>query len=277
MSDKLTRRRVLAGGATALLASVAGCSGATPFVGKRTERTETIAVDGASSLAVRTDLGDVSIQTADRDDIDVRIVKQASSVTADLSDLSFRVDRAGEELLLSSEFTGDTEFFGGQPSMSLDVTLPESLQVSSIRSRVGDVTAEGVAGDLDAETDTGDLRLRGVSGAVRATASVGDVVVERPDAIERVTARTGDVTVDVPTVDADTTISSRTGDVSAAVTPEADADLTARTDTGDVSVDGLPLSDSTRTDELVTGTLGSGGPSLDIETRTGDVSVSPLN
>ncbi|MFC7095934.1 DUF4097 family beta strand repeat-containing protein [Halobaculum marinum] len=277
MSNNLTRRRVLAGGATALLASIAGCSGATPFVGKRTERTETVALDGAERLAVQTDLGDVTIRTADREDIDVHIVKQASSVTADITDLAFRVERSGDELLFRSEFTGDTELLGGRPSMSLDVTVPEALPVSSVQSQVGDLDVEDVVGDLDAETNTGDVRVRRVAGAVRATASTGDVVVDRPEALAGATTSTGHVTVDVPAIDDDTRVESETGDVAAAVGRDVDAVLRARTSTGDVSVSGLSLSDSTRTDDLVTGTLGEGGPTLDIETDTGDVSVSALN
>lgn len=277
VSRDLTRRRVLAGGATALLASIAGCSGATPFVGKRTERDETVAVDGAERLVARTDLGDVTLRAEARDDVVVRITKQASSVTADLSDLAFRVERSGGDLVLRSEFTGDTEFFGGRPSMSLDVTLPRSLPVSAVRSSVGDVSVDGVDGDVDAETDTGDVRLRGVSGSVRAAASTGDVTVTGPDAIRGARTQTGDVTADVPDLDGDVRVESRTGDVAVAVGGDVDADLRVATSTGDVSVDGVSLSEATRTDDLVTGTLGDGGPSLAVETRTGDASVSPLN
>ncbi|WP_348610039.1 DUF4097 family beta strand repeat-containing protein [Halobaculum rarum] len=277
VSGHLTRRRVLAGGATALLASIAGCSGATPFVGKRTERAETVPVDGAERLVARTDLGDVTLRAEERDDIGVRITKQASSVTAELSDLTFRVERSGGDLVLRSEFTGDTEFFGGRPSMSFDVTLPRSLPVSSVRSSVGDVSVEGVDGDVDAETDTGDVRLRGVSGAVRAAASTGDVTVTGPDAIRGARTQTGDVTADVPDLDGDVRVESRTGDVAVAVGDAVDADLRVTTGTGDVSVSGVSLSDAARSDDLVTGTLGDGGPALAIETRTGDASVSPLN
>ncbi|MFC6785647.1 DUF4097 family beta strand repeat-containing protein [Halobaculum halobium] len=277
MSGHLTRRRVLAGGATALLASIAGCSGATPFVGKRSERDETIAVDGAERLVARTDLGDVTLRAEERDDIDVRITKQASSVTADLSDLAFRVERSGGDLVLRSEFTGDTEFLGGRPSMSIDVTLPRSLPVSSVRSSVGDVSVDGVDGDVDAETDTGDVRLRDVAGSVRAAASTGDVTVAGPDAIRGARTQTGDVAADVPDIDGDVRIESRTGDVAVAVGEDVDADLRVATNTGDVSVTGVSLSDATRTGDSVTGTLGDGGPALAVETRTGDATVSPLS
>lgn len=277
VSEHPTRRRVLAGGATALLASVTGCSGATPFVGKRTERVETVAVDGADRLLARTDLGDVTLRAADRDDIGVRITKQASSVTADLSDLAFRVERTGGELLLRSAFTGDTESFGGRPSMSLEVTLPRSLPVSTVESSVGDVTVEGVVGDVDAETDTGDVRLRGVSGSVRAAASTGDVTVTDPGAIRGARTDTGNVTADVPAVDGDVRVESRTGDAAVAVGGDVDADLRVATNAGDVSVSGVSLSDATRSERLIAGTLGDGGPDLDVETRTGNASVSPLN
>jgi hypothetical protein len=274
VSRELTRRRALAGGAAALLASLAGCSGATPFVGKRTERTETVSVGDAERLSVRSAVGDVTLRATDRDDLDVHVVKQSSAVTADLSDLSFLVERDGGDLVLRSEWRGDGRLLGGRPSMDLDVALPRSFPVGLVESAVGDVTLDGVAGDVDVESETGDVRARGVAGSVRAVTSTGDVQVDAPERLRDVRTETGDVTVDVPALDGDTVVRAETGDVDAAVAPDLDADLRARTDTGDVSVTGLSLSDATREERVVVGTLGAGGPTLEFGTQTGDVTIT---
>jgi hypothetical protein len=277
VSRALTRRRALAGGATALLASLAGCSAATPFVGKRTERTETVSVGDAERLSVRVAVGDVTLRAADRDDLDVRVVKQSSAVTADLSELAFLAERDGGDLVLRSEWRGDERLLGGRPSMDLDVALPRSFPVDRVEAAVGDVTLDGVAGDVDAESETGDVRARRVAGSVRAVTSTGDVVVDAPERLRDVRTETGDVAVDVPALDGDTAVRAETGDVEAALAPDLDADLRARTDTGDVSVTGLSLADATREERVVVGTLGDGGPALDLETETGDVTVTALD
>lgn len=173
-----TRRRFLPGGAVAALTSLAGCSGATPFVGKRTESDRTLPLDGVSSLSVHANVGDVRVVGENRDDAAVHVVKQASSVTADLSGLMLAVEPDGDHLRLCTQYEGPTPFFGGTPTMDLSLRVPRSLAVDRVRTTVGDVTARDVAGDLAAEATTGDVRLWGVRGTATAEASTGDVVVE---------------------------------------------------------------------------------------------------
>lgn len=274
MDRTATRRRFLAGGAVAALTSLAGCSGATPFVGKRTESDRTLSLDGVSTLSVHANVGDVRVVGEDRDDAVVHLVKKASSVTADLSGLTLAVEPDGDHLRLRTQYEGPTPFFGGTPTMDLSLRVPRSLAVDRVRTTVGDVTARDVAGDLVAEATTGDVRLRGVRGTVTAEASTGDVVVDGADAVGDVSTSTGDIDLTVAAIDGPTRFSASTGDVTAALSPDIDASLAARTNTGDVVVQGLPVADATRDDKSVSGTLGDGGPDLTVETNTGDVRLS---
>lgn len=237
------------------------------------ESTERVPVEGASSLAVDVDVGDVTLRTAERSDVRVEVVKQSSSVGADLSNLEFRVERPDGRVRLRGVWTGNGGL-SGQPSMDLDVTVPASLSVSEARTEVGDVDVREVAGDVTAESSTGDVTVRSASGAVRASTDTGDVVVEDVEAFAGASAGTGDVTVEVPAIDGDTTIESSTGDVDAAIASEVDAEVRATTDTGDVEVSGLSLDVVGET--VATGTLGDGGPRLAVETGTGDVTLSAL-
>lgn len=268
-----SRRRLLAGAGTALAAALAGCSGLTPFVGKRAESTERVPVDGASAMAVDVDVGDVTVRSGRRSDVRVELVKQSSSVGPDLSNLEFRVERPDERLRLCGEWTGDGGL-SGQPSMDLDVTVPASLPVSAAATQVGDVDVQGVAGDVVAETSTGDVTLRSVSGVVSAGTSTGDIDVADVEAFAGASASTGDVTVEVPAIDGDATVDASTGDIAAAVGPGVDAELRANTNTGDVSVEGLEV-DSVG-EESASGTLGDGGPRLAFDTSTGDIALSAL-
>lgn len=295
MTRETTRRRLLAGGAAAAATALAGCSATTPFVGKRRERTETVAVEDATALAVRGEVGDVAVRTEEREDVRVDVVEQSSSVTTDLENLELSVERADDRLTLATVWHGGGSLFGGRPSMDLDLAIPASLAVEAVETTVGDVTVRDTTGDLDADATTGDLLLRSVdgdvtastttgdvdaeavAGAVTAETNTGDVRVRDVEALGDVESNTGQVEVDVPAIDGDVTVETNTGDVDAALGTDLDATLRLQTDTGDVTLDGVTLDDAETSDERVTGVVGDGGPTLTIEANTGDVTVTRLS
>jgi hypothetical protein len=248
----------------------------TPFVGKREESTQTLALEGASALAVDVDVGDVTVRSADREDVHVDIVKQSSAVGADLSKLEFRVSRPNERLVLRGVWTGDGRL-SGTPSMNLDVTVPVSFGVREVQTAVGDVRVEDARGDLAADSETGDVTVQSVSGAVRAATQTGDVEVADVDVFAGARTQTGDVSVEVSAIDSDTVVETTTGDVTAAIGSGVNAEVRASTNTGDVSVRDLELDDATIGEEVAAGTLGDGGPTLSVEAQTGDVVLEALD
>jgi DUF4097 and DUF4098 domain-containing protein YvlB len=273
----VTRRRLLGAGAVAALTGLAGCSGATPYIGKRTENERALRVRDATSLAVTAKVGTVSLVGEERDDIHLDLVKKASSVSADLSKLTLDVQRNNGRLHLQSRFEGDEPFFGGRPTMDLALRVPRSLAVEHVDSSVGDVTLRGVAGDMTVTTDVGDVHVQDVRGVVSAEASTGDIVVESGETVGDVSASTGDLDLAVSAIDGDTEFTTSTGDIVLALSTDVTADLTAEADVGDVTVEGLSLEDSQRQESMVTGRLNGGGPELTVSTNTGDISVSSLN
>ena len=293
MTRTTTRRRFLAGGAASALASLAGCTGFTPFVGQRLEDDRT--VDAADVERVRFDYGPGSlrVRTADRDDVAIEYVRQSSSVTADVEDLELRTERDGDTLVVSTVWTGSTGLLGGAPSMDLDVSLPTGIAVEAIDGSVGSVDLAGTAGDLTVDVSTasvtvvdhdGDLRVDSstgsitaerIDGTVSADASTGSITVREPAALGDVSASTGSVDVDVPAIDGDTRIETSTGSVAAALDPALDAELDVSTSTGSISVRGLDA-DLVVGDDVAGGTLNDGGPTLRIDTSTGSITVSAL-
>ncbi|MFC6976156.1 DUF4097 family beta strand repeat-containing protein [Halomicroarcula sp. GCM10025709] len=280
MPRDVPRRRFLAGTVAAALTAVAGCSGTTPFVGKRTESTETVPVRGATALTVQNQTGDVVVRGADREDIRVHAVKQASSVRTNVADLALETVREDGRIRLSSRWNGDTGPFASRPSMNLDAEVPASLAVETVQTDVGDIEVTDLAGDLQARTDTGDVRIRRVEGTVSAESDTGDVDVRTPAALDGATADTGDVSVDIPAIDGETTVQTDTGDVVARVGPDLDATLVAQSSNGNVELTGVSLSNGETTgdvtDEVVRGELGDGGPTLRVASETGDVTVQSL-
>jgi DUF4097 and DUF4098 domain-containing protein YvlB len=253
----------------------------TAFVGKRLEETKTFSTADVSALEVRGEVGDVTLRGADRDDINVRIVKQSSSVRADVTDLKLRTERVDGTLQLYSEWTGDDGVFNNHPSMDFTIDVPQSITVERAETDVGDISVSDVSGDLQAVSSTGDVTIDGVAGTVTAESTTGGIEVTSPDTLGDVSAQTGDVTVDIPAIDGDTTIDAQTGDVEARISRDLDANLAAEADVGEVEITGLELSDASDSEEVtsqeVSGTLGDGGPELVLQTQTGDVELSALD
>ncbi|GAB7095649.1 hypothetical protein JCM30237_28030 [Halolamina litorea] len=259
-----------------MLAGLSGCTGATPFVGKRIEDDRTIAVEDATALAIDARVGDVTVRGETRDDVAVHMVKQSSSVGGDLSKLDLAAERRGDRLTLATRYTGENSLLGGSPTMDLTIRVPDSLRVADIGASVGDVRIEGVTGDLHVDSSVGDVTVEGVDGAVSAQASTGDVTVRGASVVGDVRADVGDLDLDVSGIDGDTRVETSTGDIEVAIASGLDAELLAEASVGDVTVEGLTLENSTQTERSASGTLGDGGPTLRVETSTGDVTLTAL-
>ncbi len=273
-----TRRRLLGGLAVTSSAALAGCTSMTPFVGQRLEETETIDPDGADAVEIDGDVGTVLVTGSERDDLHATIEKQSSSLRSDLEHLVLQTERHEDTLELRSAYEADTGWFESEPTMDLDLEVPADIALERISTAVGRVRVRDVAGDLTIESSTGTVDVEGVAGAVGAETSTGSIELRDIEVLDDVRASTGTVDVDVPAIDGDTTLSTSTGRVEAAIDPDIDAELEVHTNTGriDVDVGDLEIDESSVGSDTARGTLGEGGPRLRIETSTGRVTVSSL-
>ena len=294
MSADTTRRGLLGAVATTGLLGLAGCTGSTPFVGRQLEETRTIPLEGAETLAIDTDIGEISVTSVDRDDIHLDIVEQSSSIRTDLDDLTLEIERTDGRLELRSAWDGSEGWFSSRPAMDLDVEIPRELHLERVDTSTGRITVRDVEGDLTAtastgrvdvsdvdgsvtaETSTGRIEVADVTGTVTADASTGRVEVRDVGRLGDVTTSTGRIDVEVPAIDGDTTLSASTGRITAAIGRDLDAELRASTNTGGIDVGDLPLEERIRRDDRLEGRLGDGGPTLRIETSTGRISLSAL-
>ncbi|WP_135828069.1 DUF4097 domain-containing protein [Halorussus halobius] len=276
MTTDRTRRRFLALGGTAALAGLAGCTGATPFVGKRVENAETYDADAVDAVAVDGQNGDVTVRPADGEQVRVETVTQSGSVFGDLDDVSVDVATDGGELRVETRQTGDGSFFGGVPSVDVTVDLPIDVDLGELRTENGSVDVRGVATDATLVSENGSTTARNVDGFVAAETENGSATVRGVSGVDGVATENGSVEVDVSDVRGETVVESENGSVTAAVSPDLDADVVALTDNGSVEVDLPGLESSVRSDTRVEGQLGDGGPELRFVTENGGVTVSEL-
>lgn len=294
MTTDITRRRLLGGCGVAGVAALAGCSGSTPLVGRQLESSETIDPADSEMVSVEVVSGDVTIDGDDRDDIDLDIVKQSSSIRTDLKELHFEYDHDGDTLELRSDWDGSEGWFRSRPSLDLDIAMPRELAIDridtstgrvtvrnvegemSLDTTTGRVTAENVDGSVIGDTTTGRVTIEDITGTASADTTTGRIEIHDVGRIGDLSATTGRISTDVPAIDGDTTISALTGQVTAAIDPDLDAELVVETNTGSISVDNLAIDGGVREDDRVTGTLGEGGPTLTISTSTGRISLERL-
>ena len=88
---------------------------------------------------------------------------------------------------------------GGLPvevtDSSGDMTL-ESVRVTKVLDSSGDITARGLASDVEIEDSSGDIRVEDAAGMVRVTDSSGDVVIRGAGSVHVLLDSSGDVDVD---------------------------------------------------------------------------------
>jgi DUF4097 and DUF4098 domain-containing protein YvlB len=276
MTVDRTRRRLLALGGSAAIASLSGCTNATPFVGKRLESTDSYDVSSTEALVVDTN-GDVTVRPANGDRMRVRTVKQSGSVFADVSEVTVNVTRDAGTLRIDVQGQGNGSWLEGSTTVDVTVDLPDGVTLDTVRTVNGDVDVRRVAGDATLETVNGDVSVRSLDGFFSAETTNGDVEARDVAGVESVTTTNGEVAIDVPAVRDAAAVETTNGDVAVAVSPDLNARLVATSDFDDVVVSGLSLDDSMRTEHLVEGDLGGGEGRLRIASTNGDVTVSKLD
>jgi hypothetical protein len=276
MNVDTQRRRVLSLAGTAALTGLSGCSGATPFVGKRLEDEQTYDAGTVDAVAVDGRNGSLTVRPTDGERVRVKTVKKAGSVFADLDDVRVETTTEAGELRIASRKTGEGSWLAGVPSVDVTVELPSGVDLGELRTENGSIDVRGVESDATLATENGSVEVRNVDGFVAAESENGSVSIRDVTGIDGVQTENGSVDVDVPAIRGDTTIQTENGGVSAAVSPDVDAQVVATTERGGMRVDLPNFEATTETDRRVEGTLGDGGPQLRFETENGGLEVTEL-
>ncbi|WP_128476290.1 DUF4097 family beta strand repeat-containing protein [Halorussus pelagicus] len=270
------RRRVLGLGATGALAALSGCSGATPFVGKRMKDAQTFDADAVNSVAVDAENGEIRVRPTDADRVRVETVKKSGSVFSDLSDVSVDMGVENGELSVSTRQTGDGSWLGGVPAVEMNVELPSGVDIGKLRTKNGSVDVRNVESDAALVTENGPIEAHGIDGVVSAESENGGVTIRGGAGISDVRTENGNIEVDVPAISGETTVETDNGNVSAAIAPDLNATLVANNDIGEIDVRLSGFEADARSEHHVEGSLGEGGPELQFVTDNGSIELSEL-
>ncbi|SDE12903.1 DUF4097 family beta strand repeat-containing protein [Nocardioides lianchengensis] len=157
--------------------------------------------------------------------------------------------------------------FGGDPSLQVDVTVPETSDVA-VRSGSADVLLDGPVGAGQLRSGSGDVRVASLGGPSLVETGSGDVRIDVADADLRVKSGSGEITLGH--VAAALVVSTGSGDVTV---DHAAGPTAVKTGSGDLQVreSSTEVTLSTGSGDLVVGTAHRG--KVTVKGASGDVRV----
>jgi len=172
-----------------------------------TEKIEkTFDVSAPVSLEADINVGDVVIQAGDGDQVRISAVKHAwgrdhQQAESYLDDFKVYIrQRPTGEIEIESETPRRLRNIPRTPSVDLEITVPRDTSMDLVVN-VGNVTATGVRGTFEIESNVGDITLQDVrfEGDTRIESNVGDIELRLPPDIAFVfsaESNVGDIRVD---------------------------------------------------------------------------------
>jgi DUF4097 and DUF4098 domain-containing protein YvlB len=251
------RKSIWAGAiAGALLAIMftAGVQAQAAQVREEFHNTYPLATSGRISLGNIS--GNVTITAWDRNEVKVDAVKTASTKEA-LDEAKIVVNTQPDSVAIKTEYPNKSSWGRHNNSASVDytITVPRNARLGTISVVSGNVTIEGVTGDVHADSVSGNLVAKGLSGRSNISTVSGtiDVSFARLQSDAELKAVNGSLTVTIPS--------------------DAKAEVSAQTVSGSITNEfGLPVEGHIVGHEL-RGTLGTGGPKLALSSVSGSISL----
>lgn len=159
-------------------------------------------------------------------------------------------------------------------AVDLVIQVPAATSVKLNSVQGGDISVEGVTGEIEAGTTTGSITLKGVSGAAVANALAGGIdatfVRLAPDKTMSFTTLSGEIDVTLP---ADTrarlNMKSEMGEIF------SDFDMTTETVTTGPQTEKAAKAGKFRVkiERAIVGTINGGGPEMQFKTFTGNIYI----
>jgi hypothetical protein len=147
---------------------------------------------GAGSLTVSGDPANSEISVTAT--ITVPGSNDEKSIRTIESDMTLELAREGDQAVLSSFFESGIWQWGDQPSIDLEVRVPERFALA-IEDGSGSVVVRDVRGDIVVEDGSGSLSMNAVGGAVNVDDGSGSISIERAGGDVRIVDGSGSIDV----------------------------------------------------------------------------------
>lgn len=227
----------------------------------KAQRTEdlTVAVSDATALDVRTNVGTITLESADVSEvrIDAEItVKAGTEEEAEslVEEVRIVADRSGRTLVVKAE--KPSNFGRNQLAVNFRITAPPHLALDCT-TNVGDIRITGFTDRVAARTDVGTIRCTDLRGDASLRTNVGDI--QAVYATDAPAALTLSATTNV-------------GDIDLTGAAQMSARLAANVNVGSISTD-RPLTVSGQIKKSIKATIGDAEGNITLRTNVGSIHI----
>jgi DUF4097 and DUF4098 domain-containing protein YvlB len=236
----------------------------------------TLTVSGAVHLDLTTGSGDITIKTGSSNQVVVHGTISSNNWFSGSDSAVHQVEsnppiqQNGNDIRIGYNLPEDVK---RHVSISYEVTIPADAVVQA-HSGSGNVSVEGVRGELQAQTGSGDVRLRDLGGRVHAQTGSGGIRAQNVAAPFYAHTGSGDIDAEL-TGSGDVDIQTGSGTVQLR---GVKGGLRARAGSGSISADGSvtgPWQLHTGSGNLRLAVAAGGGFNLDV--HTGRVRLATMN
>jgi len=262
-------------------------------------------VNANQSLIVKTDLGDITTKTWDKNEVYVKIFGNNNAEKA--MEFSFDQDENGVEVIgekeggflsgwfkrlslkyeimvpanfnlnyktaggdiVTNKITGELKFktSGG------DIYLSNSMGELNGSTSGGDITIKNFKGTSDVSTSGGDIDIVAEGGFVSASTSGGDIKITSSNGKVNAGTSGGDVSLNYTGENQGIKLATSGGDIDIKIPSNFSAEAEIKTSGGDISSNFSNVKKSKISKSKLIGTFNNGGNSLVCKTSGGDITV----
>ncbi|OYR47324.1 hypothetical protein [Halorubrum sp. Ea8] len=217
----------------------------------------------------------MTVRAVNTDEIGVRVLKRSVVGARGLEDITVRIGVESGVLTVETSLADEVTWFTrSSPGTDVSITVPQGTAgpiVSSVASRLGNVSLFDTRGDTIARTNLGDVTAARVDGYLTLESELGTILADDVTGLDRVRTELGQIKVDLAGLRTDIEIGTQMGDVVVGIDETLDLDVVAESD---ASVDSdLPLTGGRSERRRVTGRLNAGGSRLHVFSDVGEVSL----
>lgn len=251
----------------------------------------TFAVSAGGELSIDLDRGSISIDTSERNEVEVRIEREGSD--AFLEQMKFTVEETSDGVAVRGDYEDGRRGWrlGGRNRVHVHVTIPTRYDVV-VETSGGSIEVADLEGSVHSTTSGGSLRFARIDGSIYGRTSGGSVAIDRAGGEVDVKTSGGGITVNEVngTIRAETSggsiraviadqpkgdcvLTTSGGGIRVSLAPDVKLDVEASSSGGRVSTD-IPITVlGAMSRNRVTGTLNGGGPLLKLHTSGGGVRI----
>lgn len=229
------------------------------------------AINATSSLVVRSDAGDITIEPTDGP---ARIRAEARGPNRDRVDaVAISIVQDGDELVIEPVWPDGTT--RRNESVELVIAVPVRTGVS-VRTDAGDVGVADMAGALTVSTSAGDVEVDGHNGPARISSSAGDIELMHVSGAIDAETSAGDV--DLFNVGWPIEAVTSAGDITVAMRHGFSGELNASTSAGQIDMPGRGSKSKMGAMQSASHTLGDGSSDAECRfaTSAGDIDIRVL-